>query len=133
MRRVLFGLLLLTATLFAEVEWAMDYADALEESKSSGKPMLVMIGQENCNYCFFMKSQVFTHPEVARFVNERFVAVELDLNDDPIPPKLKPYGTPTFYIVGSGGERVSRPIVGAAPADAFIERLEKELRTFRSR
>ncbi len=132
MKRILFALLLGVVTLFAEVDWAMDYEEALQESKNTGKPILVMISQENCNYCFFMKSQVFTKPKVFRFVNERFVPVELDLKNDLIPPKLKPYGTPTFYIVGKGGDRVSRPIVGAARADAFIERLEKELERFRS-
>lgn len=133
MRRVLFALLTVAVTLFAEVDWAMDYSDALEESESSGKPILVMIGQEDCNYCSYMKNRVFTTPKVARFVDEHFVPVELDLHSDPIPLKLKPHGTPTFYIVGKGGKKVSRPIVGAAPAGAFIERLEKELKRFRSR
>ncbi len=127
MGRVLFALTLIVGALFAEVEWAMDYNDALIESKESGKPVLVMISQESCNYCFFMKSQVFTKPRVARFINERFIPVELDLQSDPIPPYLKPYGTPTFYIVADGGKRVSRPVVGAAKADVFLERMEKEL------
>ena len=127
MRRIFFAMLLFAGTLFAEVEWALDYTDALSESKESGKPVLVMISQESCNYCFFMKSQVFTKPKVAKFLNENFVPVELDLQSDPIPPYLKPYGTPTFYIVLNGGKKVSRPIVGAARADAFLERLKKEL------
>ncbi len=133
MKRVVFALLLLAISLFAEVEWAMDYSDALEESKESGKPVLVMISQESCNYCFFMKSQVFTRPKVARFVNGNFIPVELDLQSDPIPPYLKPYGTPTFYIVADGGKKVSRPIVGAAKADPFIDRIEKELEKLRGR
>ncbi len=120
--------MLLMVPLFAEVEWAMDYSDALSESKESGKPVLVMISQESCNYCFFMKSQVFTKQKVARFLNEHFIPVELDLQSDPLPPYLKPYGTPTFYIVAEGGKKVSRPIVGAAKADAFIERVERELK-----
>ncbi len=131
MKKIFFALLLLTGTLFAEVEWAMDYSDALSESKESGKPVMVMISQESCNYCFFMKSQVFTKPKVADFINENFIPVELDLQADPIPPYLKPYGTPTFYIVADGGKKVSRPIVGAAKADAFIERMRKELEKMR--
>ncbi|WP_457592090.1 thioredoxin family protein [Hydrogenimonas sp.] len=133
MKQVLLTLLLLLVPLFAEVEWAMDYSDALAESKESGKPVLVMISQESCNYCFFMKSQVFTKPKVARFVNENFIPVELDLQSDPLPPYLKPYGTPTFYIVAQGGKIVSRPIVGAAKADAFIQRVRQELDKMREK
>ncbi|BBG65476.1 hypothetical protein NNO_0773 [Hydrogenimonas sp.] len=131
MKRVILTLLLVAGALFAEVEWAMDYSDALAESKESNKPVMVMISQESCNYCFFMKSQVFTKPRVAEFINRNFIPVELDLQSDPIPPYLKPYGTPTFYIVAEGGKKVSRPIVGAAKADAFIERTQKELEKFR--
>lgn len=132
MAKSLFLTLFLIVSLFAEVEWALDYNDALAESKESGKPVLVMISQESCNYCFFMKSQVFTKPKVARFVNENFIPVELDLQSDPIPPYLKPYGTPTFYVVDDGGKKVSRPIVGAAKADAFIDRMKKVLEAMRN-
>ncbi|BDY12229.1 thioredoxin family protein [Hydrogenimonas cancrithermarum] len=131
MKKILLTLLLAIVALFGEVEWAMDYQDALMESKESGKPVFVMISQENCNYCMFMKSQVFTKPEVADFLNENFVPVELDLKSDPLPDYLKPYGTPTFYIVDENGKKRSRPIVGAAKADAFLERMKEELKKFR--
>ncbi len=131
MKRVFFSLLLVFGSLFAEIEWAMDYEDALIESKESGKPVFVMISQKSCNYCFFMKSQVFTKPKVAKFINENFVPVELDLESDPIPGYLKPYGTPTFYLVAKGGDKISRPIVGAARSEAFIKRVQKELEYIR--
>jgi uncharacterized protein YyaL (SSP411 family) len=133
MKKSLLMLLMAVMTLFADVDWVMDYQDAISESKESGKPIFVMISREKCHYCYFMKSQVFTDPKVSAFLNENFVPVELDLENDPLPDYLKPYGTPTFYIVADGGKRMSRPIVGAAKADAFVERIKKELEAFRKR
>ncbi|WP_456322880.1 thioredoxin family protein [Hydrogenimonas sp.] len=135
MKKIVLTILVAAATLFADVDWAIDYQDALLESKESGKPVFVMISSEGCNYCYFMKSQVFTQKKVSEFLNENFIPVELDLKNDPLPDYLKPYGTPTFYIVYISGKRkrVSRPIVGAAKADAFLQRIKKELEAFRKK
>jgi thiol:disulfide interchange protein len=128
MKRVLTLLMASALALFAEMEWAMDWEDALQESRESGKPILVMLSMENCHYCNLMKTRVFTRPKVEEFLNLRFVPLEIDIENEKVPAGLKPYGTPTFYVVADGGKRISRPIVGAAGADAFLERMQKVLK-----
>lgn len=127
MKRLFLAVALTAVSLFAEVDWALDYGDALEQSREEGKPVLVMLSMEDCNYCFFMKDIVFKKESVSEFLNNRVVSVVLDINEDPVPAALKPYGTPTFYLVDGQGSVLSKPIVGAAQAKVFMARITEEL------
>ncbi len=46
------------------------------------KPLFLYISQTGCDHCENMDSLVFGRSEVARFVNENFTAVRVDISED---------------------------------------------------
>src|SRR4051812_21349629 len=65
-----------------EVRWRTDYAKALKESASTGRPMLLNIGGENCVWCKQLDARTFKGPEVVRLLNERVVPLKVDGDRD---------------------------------------------------
>src|SRR5215472_14034087 len=61
-------------------EWGEEaFATALRENK----PMLLDIGAVWCHWCHVMDRESYDDPEVARIVNENFVAVKVDRDERP--------------------------------------------------
>lgn len=46
------------------------------------KPLFLYINEDGCNHCANMDTLVFNRSEIARFVNENFTAVMVDINID---------------------------------------------------
>jgi uncharacterized protein YyaL (SSP411 family) len=61
-------------------EWS-DEAFAL--ARSENKPILLDIGAVWCHWCHVMDRESYENPEIARLVNENFVAVKVDRDERP--------------------------------------------------
>ena len=89
-----------------DVAWASHYASAQEQSKASGKPILLFFTGKWCVPCRIMKRNVWADPEVESIVNARFTALTVDLGDSDAVGVSKRYDvvmTPTTVIVDSKG------------------------------
>src|SRR4051812_34524339 len=104
---LLLSLLLLTAPARAALDWRTDYARALEEAKQSGKPILVVVGTDNCHWCKQLDSRTLEVPEVEKLVNGRFVPFKLDADRQPdLAKALKVQMYPSLYFASSSGSIV---------------------------
>jgi len=61
-------------------EWG---EEAFATAKRENKPMLLDIGAVWCHWCHVMDRESYDDPEVARIVNENFVAVKVDRDERP--------------------------------------------------
>ncbi len=67
-----------------------DYETALEESKNSGKPLLVDFTGHACTNCRRMEDQVWSQSEVFDIINEKYVLVSLYVDDlEQLPEELQ--------------------------------------------
>lgn len=65
------------------VHWRAWSAAAFEEAERSQKPVLISIGYSTCHWCHVMEHESFEDPEVARLLNENFVAIKVDREEHP--------------------------------------------------
>lgn len=56
-----------------------DMRDDLEEAKSLGKRMLILVEQRGCIYCTRMHEHIYTDDDIARMLREDYFVVQMNL------------------------------------------------------
>ena len=111
---------------FANVDFVYDIETAKTKAQSENKQILVMFSMENCPACEYMKDVVFDNKDVSGYLNAYFVVYEVDYNKkETFPQGLTPFGTPTFYVLKSDGEKIGRALVGGMTANVFLEKIKQ--------
>jgi uncharacterized protein len=65
------------------VDWRPWGPEALSEARERDVPLLVSIGYSACHWCHVMERESFEDPEVAAYMNQRFVPVKVDREERP--------------------------------------------------
>jgi uncharacterized protein YyaL (SSP411 family) len=65
------------------VDWHPWGEEALDRAREEDRPLLVSIGYSACHWCHVMERESFEDPEVAAYMNERFVCVKVDREERP--------------------------------------------------
>ena len=65
------------------VDWYPWGAEAFAAARERDVPVLVSIGYATCHWCHVMARESFSDPEIARTLNERFVAIKVDREEHP--------------------------------------------------
>ena len=65
------------------IQWHEWGEDAFAAAKRENKPMLLDIGAVWCHWCHVMDRESYDDPEVAKIVNENFIAVKVDRDERP--------------------------------------------------
>lgn len=96
LRRLSLALALAAAPLLAAAEPApgdlhtkpwfavtfLDMAEDLETATAEGKRLAIVVEQTGCIYCRKMHEELLTDPEVADFIKEHFMVVQLNMFGD---------------------------------------------------
>ncbi|MEA2508900.1 MAG: uncharacterized protein QOG21_982 [Actinomycetota bacterium] len=83
------------------VDWFAWGPEALERSRAEQKPILLSVGYAACHWCHVMAHESFEDPEVARLINEHFIAVKVDREERPDIDAV--YMTAVQAMTGQGG------------------------------
>ncbi|MFT7003807.1 MAG: thioredoxin-related protein [Sulfurimonas sp.] len=97
MNKLILILLLSSYSLFA-VEF-YSYKDALEIQKKSKKIIMIEIVRTGCHYCEDMHRNVFENQEMSKWLDDRFIPVKINLDNEKLPLGLEVNFTPTFYFI----------------------------------
>lgn len=65
------------------VNWFPWGEEALEKAQKENKLIIVSIGYAACHWCHVMEHESFEDEEVARFMNDNFVAIKVDRKERP--------------------------------------------------
>ncbi|WP_438486100.1 thioredoxin domain-containing protein [Streptomyces sp. S186] len=65
------------------VDWWPWSAEAFEEARRRGVPVLLSVGYSSCHWCHVMAHESFEDPQLAAVLNEHFVAVKVDREERP--------------------------------------------------
>ncbi|MEU9787845.1 thioredoxin domain-containing protein [Streptomyces phaeochromogenes] len=65
------------------VAWWPWSAEAFEEARESGKPVLLSVGYSSCHWCHVMAHESFEDQETADYLNAHFVSVKVDREERP--------------------------------------------------
>lgn len=83
------------------VEWYAWKPEAFERARAEQKPILVSIGYSACHWCHVMERESFENPDVAAFMNERFINIKVDREERPDVDAI--YMEACQILTGSGG------------------------------
>ncbi|WP_143543913.1 DUF255 domain-containing protein [Rhodopirellula sp. MGV] len=65
------------------VNWYPWGDEAFAKAKAEDKPIFLSIGYSTCYWCHVMEVESFEDPEVAKVINEHFVAIKVDREERP--------------------------------------------------
>jgi uncharacterized protein YyaL (SSP411 family) len=65
------------------VDWYPWGEEALSRARELDRPLLVSVGYSACHWCHVMAHESFEDPEIAQFMNGRFVNVKVDREERP--------------------------------------------------
>lgn len=125
MKKILLALLLMSTSLFAELDWAPSYEQGLAQAKKEHKIVMLMFSKKTCKTCNIMKKSVYENDEVAEYVKTFFIPVEIDVEVHPDKYGYAVIGTPTYYFLDSNGKQIGRMMVGGANAEGFLQKLKE--------
>lgn len=124
MKKFLFIILLLSSSLFAELDWAGSYELGLAKAKKEQKAVMLMFSSKTCKMCNYMKKSVYENDDVSEYVKTFFVPVEVDITEHPDKYGYPVFGTPTYYFLTAEGKPIGRMMVGGASAEGFLQKLK---------
>ena len=95
------------SALFAELSWAPNYDQAFIQAKKEHKDVLLILSQEHCQACWYMKNIVLDDEVLVERLEAHYVVAELDVHKDDL-HALEYSGTPTLYFLSSDKEIIKR-------------------------
>jgi uncharacterized protein YyaL (SSP411 family) len=116
------------------VNWHPWGQEALDKARRENKLIIVSIGYAACHWCHVMEHESFENEEVAKFMNEHFVAIKVDREERPDIDQV--YMNAVQLIDGRGGWPLNcitlpdgRPIYGGTyfRRDQWMDMLSKVL------
>ena len=114
------------------VSWYPWGTEALDKAKKENKLIIISIGYAACHWCHVMEHESFENEEVAKFMNDNFVAIKVDREERPDIDQI--YMNAVQLISGSGGWPLNcitlpdgRPVYGGTyfPKAQWIDVLTK--------
>jgi len=73
----------LRSAMHQPVDWHEWSADAFDKAQRENKPVLLDVGAVWCHWCHVMDRESYENPEIARLINENYVAVKVDRDERP--------------------------------------------------
>ncbi|MEN8258723.1 MAG: thioredoxin domain-containing protein [Thermodesulfobacteriota bacterium] len=86
---------------FNPVQWLPWGEEAFRRAEREDKPIFLSVGYSTCHWCHVMAHESFEDEVVAAFLNEHFIAIKVDREEQPDIDQL--YMAATQAISGSGG------------------------------
>ena len=65
------------------VNWYPWGDEAFEEARKTGRPVLLSVGYSTCHWCHVMEEESFEDVEIARYLNQNYIAVKVDREERP--------------------------------------------------
>jgi len=65
------------------VNWYSWSNEAFEAAKQLKRPILISIGYSTCHWCHVMEEESFEDEEIAKFLNENYIAIKVDREERP--------------------------------------------------
>jgi uncharacterized protein YyaL (SSP411 family) len=83
------------------VDWYPWGAEAFEEAKKRNAPLFLSVGYSACHWCHVMEHESFEDPDIAAYMNEKFVCIKVDREERPDIDQI--YMTSVQLITQRGG------------------------------
>ncbi len=65
------------------VNWYPWGDEAFETARKLGRPIFLSVGYSTCHWCHVMEEESFEDEEIARYLNENYIAIKVDREERP--------------------------------------------------
>ena len=65
------------------VNWYPWGEEAFKAAREGDRPVFLSIGYSTCHWCHVMEKESFENEEIAKILNERFIAIKVDREERP--------------------------------------------------
>jgi hypothetical protein len=105
------------------ISWQSDLGDARQMAERENKPILVdWADLPSCVGCVSLENTTYVHPQVAAYINKRFIPVQLNQSQSlALFKENKVIWTPTLTVCDATGAEQDR-WVGYLPPEEFLPR-----------
>lgn len=117
-------LLLLVHSMYADMYWADDYKSGIKEAAQKQKKVLILFSKEDCVKCEEILWTISFDKNVSDYVNENFVAIEIDIEYDKR-EGYKVYKTPTIYFLDANTKQIGKPFTEMLGPQGFLKKLKE--------
>ena len=83
------------------VNWYPWSEEAFNEAKKNNRPVLLSVGYSTCHWCHVMEEESFEDLEIARYMNENYIAIKVDREERPDIDSI--YMSAVQMMTGRGG------------------------------
>jgi uncharacterized protein YyaL (SSP411 family) len=83
------------------VDWYAWGAEAFAKARREQKPIFLSIGYSTCHWCHVMAHESFENEEIAKLINDNFIAIKVDREERPDVDRV--YMTYVQAVTGGGG------------------------------
>jgi len=91
----------------SKIPWRGDFEETLAEAKEKGKPVLLVFGATWCPPCKTMKRNVWPDEEVTKAVEQGFVPMYVDVDEEKhsqLSARYRILGIPAVLVLNAEGE-----------------------------
>lgn len=130
---VIASVFMLSSTAMAkdnEINWNEYNKTIFTKSAKTKRPILLVVKADWCPHCTKMRETTLVDTSVVKMVNESFVPVMIDAdNDKALVKKYNVTGLPTFLILNSKG-KVLKETSGEVSVINFLQMLSEGHKTY---
>lgn len=91
------------------IQWRTSLRLVQQEAFETGRPLLLKFSASWCGPCHRMKSETFSDPELAAYINDHFIPVEIDADENQrLVRRLRVDSLPTTLVISPHGRIVQR-------------------------
>jgi hypothetical protein len=106
--------------------WQKDYRTGIELAKQQNKPALLCFFKHGTRFSSDMWQDVYSKPEVKKYVEANFVPILIDVDKQPeIAKRYNVTYYPTHYVEYPDTDKIDGPFIGAHNLFEFIKRPRK--------
>ena len=109
------------------VDW-LSHDTAREKGDVKNQKYFLYFSSQNCGYCRLLESKTFSNPEVAGYINQNYIPVQVDIDRErKVAARYRIQGVPDLRFLSKDGEAIGR-WMGFTEADHML-RLLKYIQT----
>lgn len=124
MKIVLLLISFFITTVFASgINFEKDLNTAKQKALQENKKIMIMYSTPTCPECNYMKKKVFKDENIISYLNNNYISVVMDINEDKKILPFKFIGIPTFYFTDKNMNLLSKKIGGTREAE-FLSIIE---------
>lgn len=127
MKKIVFTLLFLSISLFADIKFKK-YDDALKDAQKDNKLIALTVVSTSCPWCHKLLKETLKDKTVESIINKDFIYVVINKDTTPLPNGITARMVPTTFFLDKTGQKLSSPAVGFWEAEDFASYLNDAIK-----